>query len=133
MPDGIALASAVIDAGSREIWRLVSDPAQFTKLYPSWIAHVEPSGDLEFWIASSKAGEYFNIYAVLDEPTGTADFELIDELGMSTFFRTRIMPVTTGGCLVLQVTSRVPGGADDDWQARRTALGADLAQLASHL
>ncbi len=115
------------------MWRLVSDPLRWPEIYGRWIASIEPSGDHEFWIASSRAGEYFNVYAVLDEPTGTADFELIDELGMSSFFRTRIMPVTTGGCVVVQVASRVKGGAEDDWQARREALGADLEQIAERL
>lgn len=127
------MASAAIDAGAREIWRAASDPARWPELYPGWIATIEPSGDHEFWIASSRAGEYFNVYAVLDEPTGTADFELIDELGMSSVFRTRIMPLPGGGCLVVQVASRVPGGAEDDWQARAAALPDDLAGLAAKL
>lgn len=111
----------------------MSDPLRWPEIYPRWISTVEPSGDHEFWIASSRAGEYFNVYAVLDEPTGTADFELIDELGLSSFFRTHVMPVTSGGCVVVQVASRVQGGAEDDWRARREALGADLAMLAGHL
>lgn len=122
-----------VEANSRTVWSVVSDPARWAEAYPSWIATIEPSGDLEFWIASSRAGEYFNVYAVLDEPTGTADFELVDELGSSTFFRTRVMPVPTGGCVVTQVTSRLQGGTDDDWHARVEALHADIATLASHV
>lgn len=133
LPDDVALHAAYIDAGSRDIWRLVSDPPQWPAIYEHWIAHIEPSGDLEFWIASSKAGEYFNVYAVLDEPSGTADFELIDELGMSSFFRTHLMPLPTGGCVVTQLASQTPGSSDDDWQARRAALEADLEALATRI
>ncbi len=122
-----------VDAPARTIWAAVSDPERWPAIYPSWIATIEPSGDHEFWIASSRAGEYFNAYAVLDEPTGTADFELIDELGMSSFFRTRVMPLSSSGCIVVQVAARVQGGADDDWQARAAALHDDLAALSERL
>lgn len=127
------MATTFLEANHRAIWNVVSDPMRFVEIYPSWMATVEPSGDMEFWIAASKAGEYFNIYSSFDEPTGTADFELIDELGMSTFFRTRIMSLPTGGCVVVQLASRVPGGNDEDWEARATALPADLEKLAQHI
>jgi hypothetical protein len=121
------VSSVFIGRDFETVWQRLTDPLNFSDLYPNWITSVEQIGD-DIYLATGTDGDSFTIVPHYDWQFGVVDFELVTEDGPVELASSRLIPVGNA-CVLVRLVVRSHDMEASAWEAHKRGVDGDHARV----